>query len=74
MIILLQSVAAQFRRLFDKFCLIKCDRTILLQSVPGSHYKVRQVLQSVPGSHYKVRQVLQSVTDFITKCLRYYKV
>ena len=60
MIILLQSVAAQFRRLFDKFCLIKCDRTILLQSVPGSHYKVRQVLQSV--------------TDFITKCLRYYKV
>ena len=60
MIILLQSVAAQFRRLFDKFCLIKCDRTILLQSVAGSNYKVRQVLQSV--------------TDFITKCLRYYKV
>ena len=60
MIILLQSVAIQFRRLFDIFRNTKCDIVILLQNVTDCYYKVRQVLQSV--------------TDFITKCVRYYKV
>ena len=40
----------------------KCNKVILLQSVTGCSYKVRQVLQSVTGCYYKVRQLLQSVT------------
>ena len=61
MIILLQSVTIQFRRLFfDIFRITKCGKVVLLQSVTDCYYKVRQVLQSV--------------TDFITKCVRYYKV
>ena len=44
MIILLQSVTNQFRRLF------------LLQSVTSCCCKVRQVLQSVANCYYKVRQ------------------
>ena len=74
MIILLQSVTIQFRRLFDIFRITKCDKVILLQSVTDCYYKVRQVLESVTDCYCKVRQVLQSVTDFITKCVRYYKV
>ena len=35
---------------------------------------MRQVLQSVTDCYYKARQLLKSVTDFITKCVRYYKV
>ena len=31
-------------------------------------------MQSVTDCYYKVRQVLQSATDFITKCVKYYKV
>ena len=88
MIILLQSVTVQFRRLFWHISyykvrqinfITKCDR-LLLQSASGItkcdrlYYKVRQVLQSVTDCYYKVRQVLQSVTEFITKCVRYYKV
>ena len=49
-----------FAGFFDIFRITKCDKVILLQSVTGCHYKVRQVLQSV--------------TAFITKCVRYYKV
>ena len=46
------------------------------------YYKVWQLnfvgffvilLQSVTVCYYKMPQVLQSVTDFITKCARYYK-
>ena len=59
MIILLQSAKIQFRRLFDIFCITKCRKVILLQSVTDCNYKVHQVLQSV--------------TDFISKCVRYYK-
>ena len=62
MIILLQIVATQFRRLFCHILywkvqqsnfITKCDR-LLLQSASGitkcdrRYYKVRQVLQSVP--------------------------
>ena len=61
-------MAAQFCRFFfDIFCITKCDKAILLQSVAVYYYKVRQVLQSVTDYYYKVCQVLQSVTDFITK-------
>ena len=38
------------------------------------YYKVCHILQTVIDSYCKVRQVLQSVTEFITKCVRYYKV
>ena len=48
MIILLQSVTIQFRRVFfDIFRITKCSKVILLQSVTDCYYKVRQVLQSV---------------------------
>ena len=59
MIILLQGVAMQFRRLFRHI----------------SYYKVRQsdLSQSMTDCYYKVRQVLQSMADFITNCVRYYK-
>ena len=60
MIILLQSVTTQFRRLFDIFRIAKSNNVVLLQNVTVCYYKVRQVLQSV--------------TDFLTKCVRYYKV
>ena len=30
--------------------------------------------QSVTDCYYKARQVLQSLTNFITKCAKYYKV
>ena len=60
MIILLQSVTMQFRRLFDIFHITKCGKVILLQSMRDCCYKVRQVLKSM--------------TDFITKCGVYYKV
>ena len=61
MIILLQSVTTQFRRIFFYiFRISKSNRVILLQSVTGCYYKVRQILQSV--------------TDYITKCVKYHKV
>ena len=46
--------------IFDIFRIAKCGKVILLQSVTDCYYKVCQVLQSV--------------RDFITKCVRYYKV
>ena len=60
MVILLRSVTIQFRRLFLRI----------------SYYKVRQsnfITKCETDCYYKVRQVLQKVTDFITKCVRYYK-
>ena len=57
MIILLQSVTTQFRRLFDIFRIAKSNKVILLQNVIGCYYKVRQVLQSATDCYYKVRQV-----------------
>ena len=74
MIILLESGKLNFVCFFDIFRITKCTKVILIQSVIGCYYKVRQALQSVTDCYYKVRQVLQSVTDFITKCVRYYKV
>ena len=74
MIILLQSVTIQFRRLFwhisyykvrQSNFITKCDRLLL---------QVRQVLKSVTDCYYKVDQVLQTVTDFITKRVRHYKL
>ena len=59
MIVLLQSVTIQFRRLFGIFRITKCGKVILLRSVTDCYYKVRQVLQSVTDCYYKVRQVLQ---------------
>ena len=35
---------------------------------------ITKLLQSATEVYYIVRQVLQSVTDFITKCVRHYKV
>ena len=62
MIILLQIVTTQFRSInvFDIFRITKCEREILFQSATDCYDKVHQVLQSV--------------TDFITKCVWYYKV
>ena len=60
MIILLQSVQFNFAGFFDIFRITKCGKVILLQSVTECYYKVRQVLQSV--------------TDFIAKCVTYYKM
>ena len=74
MIILLQSVTNQFSRLFwhisyykvwQSDFIRKCDR-LLLQSASGT--------TKCDKLYYKVRQVLQSLTDFITECVRYYKV
>ena len=80
MIILLQSVTIQFRRLFwdilyykvrQSNFITKCDR-LLLQSASGITKRGRLLLQSKSGItkcgrlYYKVRQVLQSVTA-ITK-------
>ena len=76
MIILLQSVTNQFRRLFChisyyKVCqsnfITKCDR-LLLQSASGITKCDRLLLQSAPGItkcdrvYYKVRQLLQRET------------
>ena len=60
MVILLQSITAQFRRLFNIFLFAKSNKVILLKSVTDCYYKVCQVLQIV--------------THFIIKCVRYYKV
>ena len=62
-----------FEGFFDIFRIAKSNKEILLQSVTGCYYKLRQLLQSVTDCYYKVRQVLQSVTDFIAKSIRYYK-
>ena len=56
---LLQSLATQFRRLFDIFCIAKSEKPILLKCATSFYYKVRQVLQSASD---------------ITKCDSYYKV
>ena len=60
MVILLQSVKLNFVSFFDIFHLAILNKAILLQSVTGCYSKVRQILQSV--------------TEFMTECLRYYKV
>ena len=65
-IILLQSVATQFRR-FDIFRISKCDKAILLQNATVCYYKVRQVITKCD------RLLLQRVAG-ITKCDSYYKV
>ena len=76
MIILLQSVTMLFRRLYSHVSYYKvrqsnlitiCGR-LLLQGASGT----TSVLET--DCYYKVRQIFQSVTDFITKCGRYYKV
>ena len=80
MIILLQSLTVQFRRLFWHFSYDKVRESnfntkhdrLLLQSVSGITKCDRLLLQSGSGItkcdklYYKVRQVLQSVT-VITK-------
>ena len=40
MIILLQNVTIQFRGFFNIFCITKCSKVILLQSVTEVYYKV----------------------------------
>ena len=62
MIILLQSVTIQSisQAFFDIFRITKYGKVILLQSVTDYYYKVRQLLQRM--------------ANFITKCVRYYKV
>ena len=59
---------------FYIFRIAKRNKVILLQSVTGCYYKVRQVFQSVTDGYYKVRQLLQTKADCITKCAIYYKV
>ena len=56
MIIFVQSVAIQFGRLFEIFCITKCDKGISIQSATGFDYKSREVLQSLTNCYYKVRQ------------------
>ena len=60
MVILLQSVATQFRTLF--WHIAKSNKVILLLSVTGCYYKLCQISQRVTDCYYKVFQVLQSVT------------
>ena len=59
MIILSQSETVQFSftGVFDIFCRTKCNKAILLQSVTGFYYKVRQLLQNVTDCYYRVRQI-----------------
>ena len=71
MIILLQSVTIQFRRLFWYIRITKCDKAILLQSATGCYYKVSQLLQSVTDCRYKV---LYSKSTLRSSCLHmFYK-
>ena len=70
MIILWQSVTMQFRRLFWHILYYKVQQSNFIRK----RDKVCHVLHSVTDCFYKVRQVLQGVTNFITKCIRYYKV
>lgn len=59
MVILLQSMATQFCRVFFICRITKYYETILLQSVADCYCKVCEVLQSV--------------TDFIITCSKNYK-
>ena len=61
MIVLLQSAAIQFGRLFKHISYYTKRGKVIL-------------LQSVRDCYYKVHQVLQSVTDCYYKCVKYYKV
>ena len=64
----------QFHWLFWNISYYKVQQSNFITKFEGLLCKVRQVLQSVTDCYYKVLQVLQSVKDFITKCIRYYKV
>ena len=65
-LILLQKLQGNFAGFFDIFRITKCGKIILLQSASGITKCDRLLLQSASG--------IQSVTDFITKCVSYYKV
>ena len=73
MIILLQYVTIQIRRLFWHISYYKVQQSNFITK------RDRLLLQSVSSitkcnCYYKVLQVLQSATDFIRKRVRYYKV
>ena len=81
MIILLQGVTIQFRRLFlhisyyklrQSNFITKCDR-LLLQSASGITKCDRLLLQSASGITKRDRLSLQSASG-TTKCDSYYKV
>ena len=81
MIILLQNVTMQFRRLFwhisyykvrQSNFITKCDR-LLLQSASGITKCDRLLLQSAPGITKCDRLLLQSAS-YILKCYSYHKV
>ena len=81
MIILMQSVTIQFRRLFWYIRITKCDKATFLQSATACYYKVSQLLQkydrlllqSVLGITKYDRLLLQSALG-ITKYDSYYKM
>ena len=60
MVIFLQAWQFIFAGFLTYLGITKCVKVILLQSTTDCYYKMCQVLQSV--------------TDFITKCIRYYKI
>ena len=62
-IMLLQSGQCKFAGFFDIFCVTKCGKVVLLQSVTDRYYKVRQVL--------KVWQTLLQSVSGITNCDSY---
>ena len=73
MIILLQSVTTQFRRLFDIFRIAKSNKVILLQNVIGCYYKVRQIVITKCVRYKKVWQTLLQSVSVIAKCDSYFK-
>ena len=59
---------------FDIFHTTKCRKVIKIRSVTGFSYEALQVLQSATKCYDIMFQVLQSVADYVTKCVKYYKV
>ena len=59
---------------FDIFHTTKCRKVIKIRSVTGFSYEALQVSQSATKCYDIMFQVLQSVADYVTKCVKYYKV
>ena len=60
-----------------RYLITKCDNSISITSFDIFHTtKCRKVIKirSVTGCSYEALQILQSVTNYVTKCVKYYKV
>ena len=76
MIILLQSVTNQFRRLIWLISYCKKKKVIFLQSMTSCYYKVRQVLQSVTViTKWDVTEAItKSISQFVICCSNLYLI